>query len=85
MRQRDDASFAELLCRVQKSQCTHEDIDTLRARVVKECTPNYPQDALHVYHLNKDVDQQNMAKLHQLAPASEHVVITAIDHEHDHA
>ena len=83
MRQRDDASFAELLCRVRKSQCTHEDVDTLRARVVKECTPNYPQDALHVYHLNKDVDQKNIAKLYQLAPASEHVVITAIDHTKD--
>ena len=55
----------------------------MRVRVVKECTPNYPQDALHVYRLNKDVDQKNIAKLHQLAPASEHVVITAIDHTKD--
>ena len=43
MRQRDDASFAELLCRVRKSQCTHEDIDTLRARVVKECLQTTPR------------------------------------------
>ena len=41
LRQRDDASFAELLCCVRKSQCTHEDVDILRARAIKECTPTF--------------------------------------------
>ena len=83
MRQREDQSFAELLCRVRKAECTEEDLDTLKSRSIEDSAPDYPHSALHVYRLNKDVDQDNMAKLHQLAPVSEQVVIKAIDQTKD--
>ena len=69
MRQRDDQKFAELLCRVRKAECTDDDIEVLRSRSIEDSSADYPHDALHVYRLNKDVDQDNMAKLHRLAPA----------------
>ena len=83
MRQRGDQCFAELLCRLHKAECTNEDLDILRSRSIEDSDPDYPENALHVYQLNKYVDQDNIAKLHHLAPATEHVVITAIDHTKD--
>ena len=77
MRQRGDQRFAELLCRIRKAEHTEEDLSTLKSRSIE---PDYPQHALHVYPLIRDVDKDNMAKLHQLAPASERV---AIDHTKD--
>ena len=78
MRQNDDLNFAELLRHVRKASCTNEDLDTLKARGVHDTSPDYPEVAHHVYQLNKDVDEKNIVKLHNLAPASEHVIITAL-------
>lgn len=79
MRQRGDQQFAQLLCCVRKAECTDEDFDVLRSREIHDSDPKYPHDSLHVYRLNKDVDQYNLTKLNSLAPANQQVVIHAID------
>ena len=83
VRQKGDQSFAQLLCRVRKAECTDVDLDTLKAREIEDGALDYPQDALYVYRLNKDVDQHNMTKLHNLTSLHELVTITAIDHTKD--
>ena len=78
-RQRGDSRFAQLLCRVRTATCTEDDIKVLQSRVIEDDHPNYPNNSLHVYRLNVDVDKQNISKLQDLAPEEEHVVIHAID------
>ena len=36
---------------------------TLKSREITADTPNYPNDALHVYRLNVDVDSRNTVML----------------------
>ena len=79
MRQREDEQFAQMLCRVQKAECTEEDLDMLRSRTCDESSPTYPHEAVHVYRLNKDVDEDNIRKLNQLAPEDQQTVIRAND------
>ena len=71
MRQRGDKEFAELLCRVRKDECIPEDLYQLKPRLIQDNDPDYPYSALHVYRLNKDVDEDNINKLNSLAPASD--------------
>ena len=52
MRQRGDCTFAELLCRVRTNDCTPEDIDILKSRIIIADSQNYSTRALHVYRLN---------------------------------
>ena len=49
MRQRGDSTFAELLCRVRTNDCTPEDLDVLKSRVITADSANYPTHVLHVY------------------------------------
>ena len=79
MRQRGDQEFAKLLCRVRKAECTDDDFEVLKSRAIENSNPNYPHDSLHVYRLNKDVDQYNLSKLNLLAPEDQQAVIHAID------
>ena len=79
MRQKDDQQFAQLLGRVRKAECTDSDLDVLRSRACEESDPAYPHEAVHVYPLNKDVDEDNIRKLNRLAPEDQHVVIHAKD------
>ena len=67
MRQRGDSAFSELLCRVRLNSCTHQDIQTLKSREIASDTLNYPNQALHVYRLNIDVDSHNALMLYSLA------------------
>ena len=83
MRQRGDKEFAELLCRVRKDKCTQEDLCLLESRTITDDDPDYPHSALHVYRLNKDVDQDNIQKLNCLAPHDQQVTILAIDNTKD--
>ena len=41
MWQRGDSAFSELLCRVRTNDCTREDIDIPKTRVITEDMPNY--------------------------------------------
>ena len=79
MRQRGDSTFAELLCRVRTNDCTAEDLDILKSRVITPDMPNYPNHALHVYRLNVDVDSRNSIMLNKLASKSEQCSIKASD------
>ena len=79
MRQRGDRAFSELLCRVETSSCTFDDIKTLKSREISAAAVNYPNQALHVYRLNADVDSRNSLMLDELATQSEQFTIKAID------
>lgn len=79
MRQRDDSSFAELLCRVRTNECTPADIDTLKSRVTTPDAPDYPGHALHVYRVNVDVDSRNELMLNNLTSEAEQCAIKACD------
>ena len=74
MRQRGDKEFAELLCRVRKATPTKEDIEVLQSRTVADDDLNYPRNSLHVYRFNKEI-----LKLNELAPATQQVVVRAVD------
>ena len=76
MSQKEDLNFAELLCRVRKASCTNENLDTLKASVVHDTCPDYPEDALHVYQLNKDVDEKNITTLLQQVTMSSLLPLT---------
>ena len=78
MRQRGDSAFAEM-CRVRTADCTPADIDMLKSREITADTTNYPNDALHVYRLNLDVDSRNTVMLNSLAPQCEQYSIKASD------
>ena len=67
MRQRNDGTFAEMLCRVRTVACTLADIDMLKSREITNDMPNYPNDDLHVYRSNVDVDSRNTVMLNNLA------------------
>ena len=79
IRQRNDSTFAEMLCRVRTATCTPADVDMLKSRGITTDMPNYPDDALHVYRLNVDVDSRNTVMLDSLAPQCEQYSIKASD------
>ena len=79
MRQRGDRAFSELLCRLRTNSCTSEDIKTLKSREIAADAVNYPNQALHVYRLNADVDSRNTLMLDNLVPQSAQYTIKASD------
>ena len=79
MRQRGDSTFAELLCRVRTNDCTPEDLDVLKSRVITADSANYPTHVLHVYRLNDYANDQNRLMLNSLAPQCEQYTIKASD------
>ena len=79
MRQRGDSAFAELLCRVRTNDCTPEDLDILKSRVITADSPNYPTHVLHVYRLNDYANDRNRLMLNSLAPQCEQYTIKASD------
>ena len=81
MRQKDDLSFADMLGRIRTGNWNDGDIAMLKSRVVNVTNPSYPQDALHAFAFNKDVNEHNMKKLNELA--TEKVVIYATDDKYD--
>lgn len=84
MRQKDDTDFADMLCRIRTGTHTAEDINMLRSREVDTADECYPDDALHVYAMNVDVDRRNEKKLSSLAPNDEQrVSINASDDKTD--
>ena len=78
MRQREDLSFAEVLNKVREkskeSKLSDSDKEILQSRCV--CTLDAPQDVLHIYPRNKDVDEFNSQQLEKCKNA---VTITAAD------
>lgn len=79
MRQRGDSTFTELLCRVRTDSCTEADIHLLESRETKHGSPGYPNEALHVYRLNADVDERNEYMLTKLTKTNRVYEIKAKD------
>ena len=79
MRQKGVTAFCELLCRVRTADHTEDDLVTLKSRELTPDIPNYPNQALHVYRLNVDVDERNSLMLNALAPERQQYFIKACD------
>ena len=79
MRQRGDSAFCELLCRIRTADHTEDDLAILRSREFTPDLPSYPNQALHVYRLNVDVDERNSLMLNAVAPENEQYSIKACD------
>ena len=79
-----DVSFSQLLCRVRLGECTEEDLAILQSREISSDDPDYPDDALHVFAFNYDVDKRNDDKLRRLEPNDDlRIVIRATDDKTD--
>lgn len=83
MRQKDDKTFGEQLCRIRTGQHNKDDIEMLQSRVIKENDPNYPKNALHLYATNYDVRKHNKSKLDSIASKNDQVSIPATDDKTD--
>ena len=66
MRQKDDQQFAQLLMRVRTANCSHDDINVLKSRVISKSDALYPGEALHVFKTNQEVDEHNADHLKKL-------------------
>ena len=62
-------------CRLRLAQCTEADIVLLKSQE----GDTYPEDTLHVYTRNVDVNEHNIKILHKLAPQTDHIIIQAED------
>ncbi|XP_060571765.1 uncharacterized protein LOC132729947 [Ruditapes philippinarum] len=81
MRQKDDVEFANMLNRIRVESHTENDIKVLESRIVHPGDPDYPQDALHVFPSNEEVDSHNARKLLSLNMPL--VTFTAVDIKSD--
>ena len=77
MRQKDDKTFAELLCRVRVSDHTESDIALLKSREIQSLSS--PENVLHVYKKNINVNEQNTHMLNKLAPRNKQIIVEAED------
>ena len=59
MRQKDEKQFCEVLNRLRKGQCTHEDDELFTAQIVKNNSPEYKQQARHIFPFRSAVNQHN--------------------------
>ena len=68
MRQKNSKDFAQLLNRVRlgPAHCTESDIQVLKSRETTSDCSDYPEDALHVFSSNADVDNHNINMLRKL-------------------
>lgn len=66
MRQREDQAFAQLLMKVRMANCSEDDIELLKSRVVSKSDVSYPTESLHVFKTNKDADEHNSNHLKNL-------------------
>lgn len=66
MRQKSDISFANILNRIRISNHKDDDLNEIKKHLVLPDALNYPKDALHVFPLNKQVDDHNLAMLQSL-------------------
>ena len=64
---------------LRTNDCTPEDLDILKSRVITADSPNYPTHVLHVYRLNDYANDRNRLMLNSLAPQCEQYTIKASD------
>ena len=60
------------------ADCTESDIKILKSREIQQ-RDEYPQNVLHVYKKNVDVDMYNTHMLNKLAPSTNQIIIEAED------
>jgi len=75
MRQRDDHAFALALNNMSEANMTNADIELFRTRVLP--VTDVPDDAIHLFYSNADVNHYNSLKLAQIR--TEEFVSTAVD------
>ena len=81
MRQKNDIQFADALNRFRTEDQTEEDIELIKTRNVDNLGVPAPQEALHIYALNKDVDAHNEKMLNILCEKI--ITIKSIDSKTD--
>ena len=72
-RQKNDKPFAELLNRVREGNMTDEDVEMLKTRQISTEQIIDLQDILHVYAINKYVNEHNSIKLNSLGKNIFHI------------
>lgn len=63
MRQKSDISFANFLNRIRIGNHKDDDLNEIKKHLILQDALNYPKDALHVFSLNKQVVDHNLAML----------------------
>ncbi|XP_062607978.1 uncharacterized protein LOC134269784, partial [Saccostrea cucullata] len=66
MRQKSDISFANILNRIRLGNIKDDDLNELQKHVLSPDVDYYPRDALHVFPLNRQVDEHNLSMLQNL-------------------
>ena len=83
MRQKDDQSYAELLCRVRTGSQTKHDLQIIQSREISKTDPEYPVMAPHLFALNKDVDEHNCKMLESIATPAQQITLYAQEDKTD--
>ena len=78
-RQGSDLNFSQILNRIRVGQQEDSDFDILSSRVVKRNSENIPEDAVHIFATNAEVNQWNQVFLERL-PGVEFSVETVVTH-----
>lgn len=66
MRQKSDILYANILNRIRSGNIKNDDLNEIQKRILLPDSDNYPRDALHVFPLNKQVYEHNLAMLQSL-------------------
>lgn len=66
MRQKSDISFTNILNRIRVGILKEDDITEIKKHVIPPDAESFTKDALHVFPLNKQVDEHNFAMLQNL-------------------
>lgn len=80
MRQKEDRTFAEALCRYAERKLTSEDVAMFQSRTVKELARRNifpPQDALNLFCTNSDVDEYNRKTINNMT--SDGCIVDCLD------
>ena len=78
-RQGSDRAFSEILNRVRVGQQEDDDFEVLSSRVFKREDKNIPEDSIHIFATNAEVNQWNQVFLERL-PGVEFSVETTVIH-----
>ena len=79
-RQGDDKTFADMLNRIRMGEETSEDIQTLSSRIRSRNDPTIPEDAIHIFATNDQVNKMNEMCLERLE-TDEIVVQAEVSHK----
>ena len=78
-RQGEDREFSELLNRIRVGEQTQDDLDTLRTRVFSQNDKRIPEDSVHIFATNAEVNFWNQIFMDRL-PGVEYSVETTVTH-----